>query len=72
MFAIGDETGEVWVVGPLDKETVDQYILTILAEDGGEMVVTAGEHIASFPGPRPASRRMQYGKAGEGLVHFLT
>ena len=28
--------------------------------------------LASFPGPRPASRRLQYGKAGEGLVHFLT
>ena len=25
-----------------------------------------------FPGPRPASRHLQYGKAGEGLVHFLT
>ena len=28
--------------------------------------------LASFPGPRPASRHLQYGKAGEGLVHFLT
>ena len=28
--------------------------------------------IASFPGPRPASHHLQYGKAGEGLVHFLT
>ena len=28
--------------------------------------------LASFPGPRPAFRRLQYGKAGEGLVHFLT
>ena len=28
--------------------------------------------VASFPGPRPAFRRLQYGKAGEGLVHFLT
>ena len=28
--------------------------------------------LASFPGPRPASCRLQYGKAGEGLVHFLT
>ena len=28
--------------------------------------------LASFPGPCPASRRLQYGKAGEGLVHFLT
>ena len=28
--------------------------------------------LASFPGPRPASHRLQYGKAGEGLVHFLT
>ena len=26
--------------------------------------------LASFPGSRPASRRLQYGKAGEGLVHF--
>ena len=25
-----------------------------------------------FPGPRPASHHLQYGKAGEGLVHFLT
>ena len=45
MFPIGNETGEVWVVGPLDKETVDQYTVTILAEDGGEMVVTAGEYM---------------------------
>ena len=29
-------------------------------------------YVASFPGPQPASRRLQYGKAGEGLVHFLT
>ena len=36
VFAIGNETGQVWVLGPLDKETVDQYTLTILAEDGGE------------------------------------
>ena len=28
--------------------------------------------LASFPGPRPASRRLQHGKVGEGLVHFLT
>ena len=28
--------------------------------------------IALFPGPCPASRRLQYGKAGEGLVHFFT
>ena len=28
--------------------------------------------VALFPGPRPASRRLQYGIAGEGLVHFLT
>ena len=28
--------------------------------------------LASFPGPRPASCRLQYGKAGEGRVHFLT
>ena len=28
--------------------------------------------VASFPGPCPACRRLQYGKAGEGLVHFLT
>ena len=27
--------------------------------------------LASFPGPRPASRHLQYGLAGEGLVHFL-
>ena len=27
--------------------------------------------LASFPGPRPASHHLQYGKAGEGLVHFL-
>ena len=27
--------------------------------------------LASFPGPRPASRHLQYSKAGEGLVHFL-
>ena len=45
VFAIGNETGEVWVVGPLDKETVDQYTLTILAEDGGETVVTAGGYM---------------------------
>ena len=30
------------------------------------------QFVASFPGPRPASHRLQYGKAGEGLVHFLT
>ena len=29
------------------------------------------DQIASFPGPHPASRRLQYGKAREGLVHFL-
>ena len=29
-------------------------------------------NVASFPGPRPASRHLQYGKAREGLVHFLT
>ena len=34
-FAIGNETGQVWVVGEVDKEVVDQYTLTILAEDGG-------------------------------------
>ena len=28
--------------------------------------------LASFPGRRPASRRLQYGKVGEDLVHFLT
>ena len=45
VFAIGNEIGEVWVVGTLDKETVDQYTLTILAEDGGEMIVTAGGYM---------------------------
>ena len=30
-----------------------------------------GLQLASFPGPRPASRRLQYGKVGEGLVRFL-
>ena len=39
VFAIGNESGQVWVVGPLDKETVDQYTLTILAEDGGERIM---------------------------------
>ena len=34
--------------------------------------ITSTRSLASFPGPRPASRRLQYGKAGEGLVHFLT
>ena len=29
-----------------------------------------GRVIASFPGPHPASRRLQYSKVGEGLVHF--
>ena len=31
-------------------------------------------YLASFPGTRPASCRLQYSKAGpgEGLVHFLT
>ena len=33
---------------------------------------TSDIRLASFPGPRPAFRRLQYGKAGEGLVHFLT
>ena len=28
--------------------------------------------LASFPGPCPAFRRLQYRKAGEGQVHFLT
>ena len=28
--------------------------------------------LASSPGPRPASRPLQYGEAGEGLIHFLT
>ena len=31
-----------------------------------------GLQLASFPGPRPASCRLQYGKVGEGLVRFLT
>ena len=29
-------------------------------------------HTGAFPRPRPASRCLQYGKPGEGLVHFLT
>ena len=29
-------------------------------------------HTGAFPRPHPASRRLQYGKQGEGLVHFLT
>ena len=28
--------------------------------------------LVSFPSPHPASRRLQYGKVGESLVHFLT
>ena len=28
--------------------------------------------VASFPGLHPGSRRLQYGKVGEGLVHFIT
>ena len=53
------------------------------SEDPFAVVLTTGELIVHksqkfstvcwviFPGPRPASRRLQYGKAGEGLVHFL-
>ena len=36
------------------------------------MEAECGWGLASFPGPCPASRCLQYGKAGEGLVHFLT
>ena len=36
------------------------------------LTTASEENLASFPGPRPASHRLQYGKAGEGLVHFLT
>ena len=35
-FTIGNQTGQVWVVRDVDKEVIDQYTLTILAEDGGE------------------------------------
>ena len=35
-------------------------------------MVSHGVSLASFPGPRPASHHLQYGKVGEGLVHFLT
>jgi len=35
-FTVENQTGQVWVVGDMDKEVVDQYTLTILAEDGGE------------------------------------
>ena len=38
----------------------------------GSIYTFGGVFIASFPGPCPASHRFQYGKAGEGLVHFLT
>ena len=37
-----------------------------------DKLVQPGYTLALFPGPRPTSHRLQYGKAGEGLVHFLT
>ena len=32
-FAIDDETGVITVIGDLDEENIDQYILTIQAEN---------------------------------------
>ena len=59
-----------------------QLTMTLPSHSTGIIVDTNGTRchsgtawcckLASFPGPRPASRCLQYGKAGEGLVHFLT
>ena len=38
----------------------------------GEMKQEVRSHSSLVPRPRPASHRLQYSKAGEGLVHFLT
>ena len=36
------------------------------------MITAEGSVTSLVPRPRPAFHRLQYGKAGEGLVSFLT
>ena len=60
------------LIGQLDslKATLDQ-LQTRRHVSNKTNCCCWGLQLASFPGPRPASRRLQYDKVGEGLVRFL-
>ena len=41
-------------------------------EGGGSVIVNMPSPSSLVPRPRPAFRRLQYGKAVEGLEYFIT